>query len=199
MSLSETGGTITLIFNGTDVVWGTPTTAVNTDGTTITGKRLDTELSVGSAIGSAEITDGSVAPVDLDGSGGTDGQALTYNGTDVVWDTPTTAVNTDGTTITGNDLDTDLSVSAIGSAEITDGSVAPVDLDGSGGTDGQALTYNGTDVVWDTPTTAVNTDGDHHRQRADNRLSVGAIGSAEIDDGSVAGDLDGSGGRTGRR
>jgi polyhydroxyalkanoate synthesis regulator phasin len=87
------------------------------------------------SIVSADIDDGSVAPADLSSATASTDEALIFNGTDVVWGTPATAVNTDGTTITGNGLNTDLSVGAIGSSEITDGSIATVDLNTDAVTD----------------------------------------------------------------
>ena len=87
-----------------------------------------TELAA-EAVTSSEVADGSVAPVDVDGSGGTSGQALITDGTAVSWGNPSAVVATDGTTLTGDGTSgAPLAVNEIGSAEIADGSVSAGDL-----------------------------------------------------------------------
>jgi hypothetical protein len=158
-----------------------------------TGNVVDNSLTAddlaAGAVTSSEVADGSVAPVDVDGSGGTSGQVLITDGTAVSWGNPSAVVQTDGTTITGDGAGTALSVGTIGSGEITDGSVAPADLSSATAGANQALVFDGTSVIWSTP--AVNADGTTIAgDGAGTALSipVGGVTTNEILDGTVASD-----------
>ncbi len=183
-SMSATNGQV-LKFNGTawapasdDVGGGSTPTLSNGqiltgNGTTNAATALsgDATLSGGvitisaNAIGSSEITDGSVAAADLNNMSATNGQVLKFNGT--TWapasddvgsgSTPTLSngqiLTGNGTTNTATALSGDATLSggvltiaanAIGSSEITDASVAAADLNAMGATNGQVLQYNGT-------------------------------------------------------
>ena len=184
-------GTITANDLGADAV----TAAALADGA------VDAPAIQSNAVTTVEIADDTIAPADIDGSLGTDGQALITDGTNVAWGDISATVNTDGTTITGDGSSTTLSVGAIGSGQITDGSitstdisdgtVAPVDLSSTAATADQALIFNGADVVWGNPSATVTSDGTTITgDGSSTALSIpaGGVGETQIATGAVGSD-----------
>jgi hypothetical protein len=108
-------GTITANDLGADAV----TAAAVADGA------VDAPAIQSNAVTTAEIADDTIAPADIDGSLGTDGQALITDGTNVAWGDISATVNTDGTTITGDGSSTALSIPAggVGETQIATGAV----------------------------------------------------------------------------
>ena len=182
-SMSATNGQI-LKYNGSawvpaadDVGGGATPTLANGqiligNGTTNSAAALsgDATLSAGvitigtGAITSSKILDGTIAAADLNAMGATNGQVLTYNGTN--W-APATGggglsstlnsanifVGNGSNVATGVALSGDATITnagaltiannAITSAKILDGTIAAADLNAMSATTGQVLTYNG--------------------------------------------------------
>jgi uncharacterized coiled-coil protein SlyX len=111
------------------------------------------------AVAASELADGSVAIVELDATNGAGpDQVLGHDGGgQFTWVTPSTAVTTDGTTLTGNGAGTALRVAdeGVGTTQLADGSIAAVDIDAGNQTDGHALIYDatvgGSNLVWRDP------------------------------------------------
>ena len=152
-----------------NVVWDDLPTgtggAVSTDGVTITGDGVATDLQIvnegvntlqlaPNAVTTVKILDDNVTIEKI--AAGSNGEVLTTNLTgDVVWAAPTAgAVNTDGTTITGDGVATPLSVGTINDANIADvafGKLTGVPADIADGDDTGILTVNtdGTTITGD--------------------------------------------------
>lgn len=158
--LSVAGGGVSTAQLAPDAV-----TSSEIDDGTITAS----DLGPGS-VGASEIANGSVAPGDLDGSGGTDGQALITNGTSVSWGNPDATVVADDQTISGTGTSGDpLTVDQIGSTEIVNGSIESVDIS------------DGTITADDLDTDAVTS----------NEIAANAVTGSELADGTAVRSLNG--------
>ncbi|MEB8330582.1 hypothetical protein OO009_14570, partial [Flavobacteriaceae bacterium KMM 6897] len=136
--------------------------AVNSDGITIVGDGVASDLSVPTGgITSAQIFDGTIAAVDLNQMGAANDQILKWNGT--VWAPAADAGGTvyaagAGLTLNGTDFDVDnlagevtgpttatvIANDAVTSAKIANGTIAAVDLNQMGAANDQILKWNGT-------------------------------------------------------
>jgi hypothetical protein len=169
----------------TAFTWIDPSATVTTDGTTLTGDgSTGSPLSIpNEGVGSAQVTDGSIASVDL--------------GTGAV----TSAI------VLNNSLTSaDLGANAVGTSEIIDASVAAIDLNAGNGADDRVLTFDSGEaggLIWtDLPTgglTSVATDGTTITGDGDgtplsvvaggigaNEIATDAVGTDEITDASIA-------------
>jgi hypothetical protein len=145
----STGGAVTSVSGGTGIDDGGQTTGdvelSIADGGVGTQQLASGAVDEGAiqngAVTSAKIQDDTVVPGDLDGSGGTNGQALITDGINVNWGNPSASVTTDGSTITGDGAGMALSVApsgvtnnelasdAVTSANILNETIATADID----------------------------------------------------------------------
>ncbi|MFC1620097.1 hypothetical protein ACFL45_09145 [Candidatus Neomarinimicrobiota bacterium] len=167
-----------LMSNGTDVVWQTlPVSEGDITGVTA-GNGLsgggpegevilaiaaagivDTMLAAG-AVGSEAIASRSVTGAKIDTMGASFGEALMFNGTTVIWQTPPVSEGDITGVTAGNGLsgggpegDVILAVAAEGIVDtmLAGQSVSADKINPTGANSGQALMFNGAEVVWDEP------------------------------------------------
>ncbi len=104
------------------------------------------------------VADASITSAKLSPKGAQDGQVLTAKGTDVAWSTPSsgggiqTIQNADGsiavTNPTGPTTEIQIPDGAITTNKLADNSVTPLKLSALGASSGQALMFNGANIVW---------------------------------------------------
>ncbi len=99
------------------------------DGSVTSAKILD------GAVGTADLASQSVTAEKIAGASATSGQALMYNGTDVVWQTPAVS--------TGSITTAELGDNAVTSAKIADSTITGTDISGSADVNIAALTTSG--------------------------------------------------------
>ncbi len=148
------------------------------------------------AVGTDAIADGAVTPIKLNTAGATTGDALVFNGADLVWGAPSgtgvisevaagdglTGGGTEGIVTLAIDADavtddmiapdavgtSELAADAVEAENILDGAVTRPKLDATGAASGNVLTYDGAEVIW-APAT----------------IADGAVTSAKIAAGAV--------------
>ena len=147
---------------GTSIDISDETNLVDGTGITLTDDTLSADL--GTSIDSSEISDDSIAPIDMDAvDTEADEECLTYEATGLTWEfqaclfvggvdvsDDTNLVAGTGITLTGDTLSVDLGI-AVDTSEITDGTVLEADLDVSNSpTDNYVLSYNqaGLNFTW---------------------------------------------------
>jgi hypothetical protein len=108
-----------------------------------------------------EVKDGGVSLLKISSSGAISGNVLTYNGTNLVWSTPSAGSISALTAGSGLQYNsgTTFDGTAAKTISIASGGVTPTMLSSSGATSGQVLTYNGTNVAWTTPSAGSEVDG----------------------------------------
>ena len=159
------------------------------------------------AVGTATLADRSVTAIKIDTTGATLGQALMFDGTNVLWQTPPisegdiTAVLAGGglhgggeagdVTLTvaaagivdtmladGVVTETKLAPGAVGVSHLADLSVTTLKIDPAGATPGQALMFDGEAVVWQAPPVS---EADITAVTAGNGLAGGGVtGEVEL-------------------
>ena len=154
--ISSTAGVVAWV----DIPSGGTGSTELADGTTIVGNGTTTDRFRVGTIGSGQITDGTIQPIDIQPSPAPAAttQIISSTAGVVAWvDIPSGGTGStelaDGTTIVGNGTTTDrFRVGTIGSGQITDGSVLLEDLNRNGAGDGQVLKWdasaNGTLGGW---------------------------------------------------
>jgi hypothetical protein len=171
-----------LTYNGTTVVWGSPSVSGSAGGD-LTGSYPNPTIAA-NAVTSTKIADASVSPAKVNSSGATTGQSLTYNGTTVVWGNPSVSGSAGGD-LTGSYPNPTIAANAVTSTKIADASVTPAKVNSSGATSGQALTYNGTTVVWGSPSVSGSAGGDLTGSYPNPTIAANAVTSTKIADASV--------------
>ncbi|MBI3258386.1 MAG: hypothetical protein HYZ54_02730, partial [Ignavibacteriae bacterium] len=166
------------------------------------------------AVTTDKIADAQITVSKINSFGATNGQALTFDGTNVVW------ANQSLNGVAGGDLSgtypnpsvasnaitaSKLADNSVTSSKITDGSITTVKLadnsvtsskvnDGSitvsklntvGATTGQALTFNGSNVVWGTPDISGAAGGDLSGTYPNPTIASNAITTVKIADNSI--------------
>jgi len=167
-----------LMYNGTQVLWQTPAYSEDditsvTAGSGLSGGGTSGEVTLGiaadginnsmlaaGAVASANLQDGAVITSKLDTTGATVGQALMYNGGQVLWQTPaysegeitsvTASSGLIGSTSAG-DVTIGIAADGIINSMLANNAVTPTKIDTATAVAGQALMYNGTQVLWQTP------------------------------------------------
>ena len=163
-----------VLYDGSDVVWSAPPggppsgpaggdlTGAYPNPLIASGAVTSTHLASAS-VGSDEISDGAVTLAKIDRSAASSGRAIMYDGNEVVWGTP------DGlpTGQAGGDLketypnplirngavtSTHLAGDSVGTDQISDGAVTLAKINRFTASSGLAIMYDGTEVVWGTPT-----------------------------------------------
>ncbi|UCD36904.1 MAG: hypothetical protein JSW54_08670, partial [Fidelibacterota bacterium] len=123
-----------------------------------------------SAVTTINLADHAVTMTKIDTSGALPGEALMFDGSNVAWQSPPvsegdiTAVNAGSglsggaqsgdvtlSVAAGGIVDTMLAVGAVGTEALVDLSVTGVKIDTVGASSGDALMFDGLDVVWQTP------------------------------------------------
>ncbi|MFN9338809.1 MAG: beta strand repeat-containing protein, partial [Candidatus Kapaibacterium sp.] len=171
--ISSNGATTgqTLIFNGATLAWGNPVIG-GTAGGDLTGtypnptvannaittsKILDANVTTAkiadASVTTPKIADAAVTPIKLSSTGATTGQALTFNGTNIVWGAPTLSGTAGGDltgtypnpTVANNAITTTKILDAnVTTAKIADAAITASKLNQMAATNGQVLTWNGT-------------------------------------------------------
>ncbi|MBK9247192.1 MAG: hypothetical protein IPM69_03550 [Ignavibacteria bacterium] len=171
-----------LTFNGTNVVWGSPSPSGAASGD-LTGSYPNPSIA-SNAITTAKIVDGAVTTAKVNTTGATSGQALTFNGTNVVWGSPSPSGAASGD-LTGSYPNPSIASNSITTAKIADGSITNTKVNTTGATSGQALTFNGTNVVWGSPSPSGAASGDLTGNYPNPSVAVNAITTAKIADAAV--------------
>jgi hypothetical protein len=204
IKLSSTGATTgqALTFNGTSIVWGAPalsgTAGGDLTGTypnpTVANNAITTAKILDANVTTAKIADAAVTPIKLSSTGATTGQALTFNGTNIVWGAPALS-GAAGGDLTGTYPNPNVANNAITTAKIldanvttpkiADAAVTPIKLSSTGATTGQALTFNGTNIVWGTPALSGAAGGDLTGTYPNPNVANNAITTAKILDANV--------------
>jgi hypothetical protein len=139
------------------------------------------------SVTTAKLNDASVTTAKVNSTGATAGQALTYDGTNVVWGSPTA----DGFTgslsgdVTGTQSATLIANGAVNSAKIADSSIVDADIDASA-----AIAYSKLNLTG----SIVNADIDASAAIAYSKLNLtGSIVTGDITDGTIVdADIDAS-------
>jgi hypothetical protein len=222
--ISSTGATTgqALTFDGTNIVWGAPALS-GTAGGDLTGtypnptvannaittsKILDANVTTpklaDAAVTTPKLADAAVTPIKLSSTGATTGQALTFNGTNIVWGAPALS-GTAGGDLTGTYpnptvannaittskiLDANVTTPKIADASVTtpkiaDAAVTPIKLSSTGATTGQALTFDGTNIVWGAPALSGTAGGDLTGTYPNPTVANNAITTSKILDANV--------------
>jgi hypothetical protein len=172
-----------LTYNGTAVVWTTPsTTSISgsaggdlsgnypnpniasgaiTQSKIANGAILTPKISDG-AVTTAKLADAAVTTTKLSATGATAGQVISFDGTNVSWTTPSVGATsgTAGGDLSGTYPNPVVADNAITTSKISNGAVSSGKISATGATSGQALMYNGTGVVWGTPSVSGTAGGD---------------------------------------
>jgi hypothetical protein len=214
IKLSSTGATTgqALTFNGTNIVWGAPAVS-GTAGGDLTGtypnptvannaittnKILDANVTTtkiaDASVTTPKIADAAVTPIKLSSTGATTGQALTFNGTNIVWGAPAVSGTAGGDltgtypnpTVANNAITTSKILDAnVTTAKIADAAVTPIKLSSTGATTGQALTFDGTNIVWGAPALSGTAGGDLTGTYPNPTVANNAITTSKILDANV--------------
>ncbi|MBI3221420.1 MAG: hypothetical protein HYZ44_18060, partial [Bacteroidetes bacterium] len=191
-----------LTFDGTNVVWGSPSPSgtaggdlsgtypnptISSDAIT-TSKILDGNVTTSkladNSITTSKINDGSITTSKLNATGATSGQALTFDGTNAVWGSPAVS-GTAGGDLSGTYPNPTIAANAITTVKIADNSVTTSKVNTIGATSGQALTYNGTNVVWGNPSPSGTAGGDLSGTYPNPSVAANAITTSKIADNSI--------------
>ncbi|MBI3258552.1 MAG: hypothetical protein HYZ54_03590, partial [Ignavibacteriae bacterium] len=178
------------------------------DGAIISSKLADASVST------AKVIDGSITASKVSPLGANSGQALTFNGTNVEWGSPSPS-GAAGGDLTGNYPNPSIASGSITTSKLADGSITTSKLaDGSvstpkisdgaitaskvnssGAVLGQALIFNGTNVVWGAPSPSGSAGGDltgtypnpsvASNAITTNKLADGSVSTAKLTDGAV--------------
>ncbi|HRE59056.1 MAG TPA: hypothetical protein PLW09_14670, partial [Candidatus Kapabacteria bacterium] len=173
-----------------------------------TSKILDANVTTpklaDAAVTTPKLADAAVSPIKLSSTGATTGQALTFNGTNIVWGAPALS-GTAGGDLTGTYpnptvannaittskiLDANVTTPKIADASVTtpkiaDAAVTPIKLSSTGATTGQALTFDGTNIVWGAPALSGTAGGDLTGTYPNPTVANNAITTSKILDANV--------------
>ncbi len=174
------------------------------------------KLNLTNSLVTADHIDGSITLPKLSPTGAASGQAITYNGTNIVWGSPSPG-GAAGGDLTGTYPNPTIAANAVTSAKILDGTIVNADvaagaaiaysklnltnslvtadhIDGSitlpklsptGAASGQAITYNGTNIVWGSPSPGGAAGGDLTGTYPNPTIAANAVTSAKILDGTI--------------
>ncbi|MBK7985737.1 MAG: hypothetical protein IPK11_02165 [Ignavibacteria bacterium] len=202
--ISSTGATTgqALTFDGTNIVWGAPalsgTAGGDLTGTypnpTVANNAITTSKILDANVTTPKIADAAITPIKLSSTGATTGQALTFDGTNIVWGAPalsgTAGGDLTGTypnpTVANNAITTSKILDAnVTTAKIADAAVTPIKLSSTGATTGQALTFDGTNIVWGAPALSGTAGGDLTGTYPNPTVANNAITTSKILDANV--------------
>ncbi|MFN8361332.1 MAG: hypothetical protein U0264_15575 [Candidatus Kapaibacterium sp.] len=211
-----------MVFNGSSVVWSNPSPSgaaggdlsgtypnptVATNAIT-TAKILDAAITSpklgDGAVTTSKITDGAITTSKVNSAGATSGQALTFDGTNVMWGSPSPSGAAGGDlsgvypnpTVAANAITTakildanittpKLADGAVTASKITDGAITTAKVNSAGATSGQALTFDGTNVTWGSPSPSGAAGGDLSGVYPNPTVAANAITTSKILDGAI--------------
>ncbi|HRK58512.1 MAG TPA: hypothetical protein PLI74_02630, partial [Candidatus Kapabacteria bacterium] len=139
----------TLIFNGATLAWGNPviggTAGGDLTGTypnpTVANNAITTNKILDANVTTPKLADAAITPIKLSSTGATTGQALTFNGTNIVWGAPaisgTAGGDLTGTypnpTVANNAITTNKILDAnVTTPKLADAAVTPIKLSSTG-------------------------------------------------------------------
>lgn len=141
------------------------------------------------------IADDSIVAAKLKTGSGTNGQALVLDSTAAggfKWDTVSqgsaTPSGAAGGSLAGTYPNPTLAANVVASATIANGAVTLPKLATTGATNGQVISYNGTNIVWSTPSTGVTdpaVGGDLSGTASNAQIVAGAVGATELASNAV--------------
>ncbi len=174
------------------------------------------KLNLANSIVTGDIVDAQITLPKISATGASSGQGIIYNGTNIIWGSPSPG-GAAGGDLTGTYPNPTIANSAVTSAKILDGTIVNADvsptaaiaysklnltnsivtgdivdaqvtlpkISPTGAASGQAITYNGTNIVWGSPSPGGAAGGDLTGTYPNPTIAANAVTSAKIADGTI--------------